>query len=276
MGTPRIYVPDLEATEGALVTLDARASHHLRTVLRKTRGAAVRLFSGGDWEQDGVLVEIPRRGPVRVRVGAKHPVSRESPLRTVLFQAVSRGERMDFTIQKAVELGVSRIVPLWSERGARRLPPDRLQRRLDHWRGVAIAACEQCGRTRVPEIAEPREIGQITVSSGARALALLLDPSAPQGVPTASPAPRELWLAAGPEGGFSAAERDHLRAAGFVGVRLGPRTLRTETAALAAMAAVQILWGDLGDVDLQQVTPCPRPAAGEVDEDPLRRVPASR
>ncbi len=246
MRIPRVYAPELDPSAGALIQIDARASHHLRTVLRMQPGARVRLFCGQGWDVEAELIDVPRRGPVRARTIARRPVENESPLPVTLYQAVSRGERMDLTIQKAVELGVARIVPLWTARSAKRLSDARLQRRLAHWRGVIIAACEQCGRARLPELGEPTELSTLKASRGRDTLPLLLDPQGEGLLRSRGATPSRVVLVSGPEGGLTPQERAKLVEAGFLALRLGPRILRTETAALAALSAVQTLWGDLG------------------------------
>jgi len=172
-------------------------------------------------------------------------VSRESPLAVTLVQAVSSGERMDYTIQKAVELGVAAVQPLLTERSIVRLDGERRARRVAHWQAVAVAACEQCGRNVVPPVLPvvplPDWLAGQTVASGVR---LLLSPAGRSRLADLERPAAPLHLLAGPEGGWSAGEEALAVDAGFVAVRLGPRVLRTETAALAALAAMQVLWGD--------------------------------
>jgi 16S rRNA (uracil1498-N3)-methyltransferase len=246
MRVPRVFTSDLDPHGRTPVALDARAAHHLRTVLRLRAGERVRLFDGRGWDLEAELTEVPRRGAVRARPLRRIEVDNESPLPVTLCQGISRGERMDFALQKSVELGVARIVPLWTERSARRFTGPRMERRLAHWRGVIVSACEQCGRARIPELVPPLELEELEAPRDPGLAALWLDPAAGEGLGTLPEAPRAVWLVAGPEGGFSERERGRLRRAGFHAVRLGPRVLRTETAALAALAAVQTRWGDLG------------------------------
>jgi 16S rRNA (uracil1498-N3)-methyltransferase len=162
----------------------------------------------------------------------------------MLGLGITRGERMDYAIQKAVELGVARIAPLISERCVVRLDPERWAQRAAHWHKVVISACEQCGRNRPPQLAEPVKLGAwLGAQEGLR---LFCDPRAATGLRELAPPEGPVCLLAGPEGGFSSEERDLAREAGFTPVRLGPRVLRAETAAVAALGALQTLWGDLG------------------------------
>lgn len=246
MRIPRVFTPSLDPRARTPVRLDERASHHLRTVLRLRAGARVRLFDGRGWDLEAEITELPRRGPVRALPLRRVEVRNESPLPVTLFQGISRGERMDLSIQKSVELGVARIVPLWTERSIGRISGARLERRLAHWRGVVVSACEQCGRARIPKLAPPRPLGELSAPDQDGTVALVLDPEADGELGTLSATPRAVWLLAGPEGGLSERERRLVQAAGFHGLRLGPRVLRTETAALAAVTAVQLRWGDLG------------------------------
>lgn len=238
---PRIYLPAPLAS-GTSVSLDKQAAQHAVRVLRLKPGAGVLLFNGTGGEYEGSL-EYTGRGPVAVRIGAFIARDAESTLDITLAQAISRGERMDYAIQKAVELGVNHIVPLVSEFCVVAIDQERVEKRLAHWRGIIVAACEQCGRTRLPTLSAPLPLhtwleGQI---SGLR---VLFDPYSDQSL-SALPRQAKLTLLIGPEGGLSAAETAAAKHAGFNAVRLGPRMLRTETAPVAALAAVQCLWGDL-------------------------------
>ncbi|MDW8470173.1 MAG: 16S rRNA (uracil(1498)-N(3))-methyltransferase [Burkholderiales bacterium] len=181
----------------------------------------------------------------RSSFGERLHVERESPLAVTLVQAISTGERMDATIEKAVELGVAAIRPVVSARTQGRLDPARAQVKLAHWRRIAIAACEQCGRNRLPPIEPPSSLAESLLRLPERSLKLLLSPRGERRLRDALvPGACEIVLACGPEGGFDEAEEALLRSAGFVAVRLGPRVLRTETAAPAALAALNALAGD--------------------------------
>ena len=241
----RIYFPGDIPIHGACV-LAADQAHHVTRVLRLGAGDSVTLFDGDGSEYAAVIARADTSG-VTLNVGERKSVNRESPLRVALAQAISSGERMDYTIQKAVELGVVRIQPLATERCVVRLDSARAQKRVGHWQAVAVAACEQCGRNRVPRVAAvttlrewlardarpDAEDSRVVLSAGAEtALHALRRPSI------------GIELLAGPEGGLAPEEQNDARRAGFVPVKLGPRTLRTETAAIAAIAALQTLWGD--------------------------------
>jgi 16S rRNA (uracil1498-N3)-methyltransferase len=172
-------------------------------------------------------------------------VEREARLHVVLVQGLSSGDRMDFTLQKAVELGVAAIQPVATERSVVKLRDERAQRRLEHWQNLVIAACEQCGRNRVPSVAPVLAFDQwIAGLPATDECRLLLSPGATVALRDLQPVPQRVLLLAGPEGGLSPAESGIAQSRGFRPVRLGPRVLRTETAALAALAAMQALWGD--------------------------------
>ncbi len=244
--TPRIYSA-APLTSGDVIVLDAIAARHLREALRLARGDALVLFDGRGGEYAASVVTVSR-DRVEAQVGAHLAVDRESPLAITLAQGISRGERLDYALQKAVELGVRRIVPLATGRSTVRLDDARARKRLEHWQGIVRHACEQSGRTALPSVMEIAPVPALATAESA-ALKLMLDPAAaaPLGE-LASPLapPAALCLAIGPEGGFSPGERAVLEAAGFIGARLGPRVLRTETAALVALSVLQSRLGDLG------------------------------
>lgn len=243
MRLSRLFLSQQLAAHCEIVTDDAVA-HYVRDVLRLRKSDAVCLFDGRGGEYAGSVQEISRHG-LKLAVGAWREGIGESALHTELGLGISRGERMDYAVQKAVELGVSRIVPLHTERTVVRLSDERREQRRQHWQKIAVSACEQSGRCRVPELAEPTALENwLREQSGLR---LFCDPRAEQGL-TQLTAPDDLrvCLLAGPEGGFSEAERQLAKNAGFIPIRLGPRVLRTETAALAILTATQVLWGDLG------------------------------
>jgi 16S rRNA (uracil1498-N3)-methyltransferase len=215
-------------------------AHYIGRVLRMAEGDALQLFDGSGNEFRGTLLEVGKKRVV-VRLDESFAGQVESPLQIHLGQGLSRGERMDWAIQKATELGVNEITPIFSERCEVRLKDERADKRLAHWRQVAISACEQCGRSRVPVIHPPVLLADWTKQTQAD-LKLVLHPVAE---PLESHAkPTTLAFLIGPEGGLSDAEVAQAHAAGFLPARLGPRVLRTETAPVVALAIAQQLWGD--------------------------------
>jgi len=215
-------------------------AHYIGRVLRHAAGDAVQLFDGSGQEFLGELVEVGKKN-VRVELRESFAGLAESPLRLHLGQGLSRGERMDWAIQKATELGAARITPIVSERCEVRLKDERADKRTAHWRQIAISACEQCGRSVLPQIDAPVSLAEWLQATEAD-LKLVLHPVAE---PLASHArPGSLAFLIGPEGGLSDTEVDQARAAGFHAARLGPRVLRTETAPVVALSVAQQLWGD--------------------------------
>jgi 16S rRNA (uracil1498-N3)-methyltransferase len=225
------------------LALGASAAAHVGRVLRLAVGAELTVFDGRGGEYPATIVES-RGAVLRVRLGDHRPLERESPLEITLAQGLARGERMDWAVQKATELGVAVLAPLVTERSVVKLDVRQAAKRREHWRGVAIAACEQCGRNRLPDVRAPARFDEWlrTAGSGVR---LLLDPTASSGL-RAIGKPPALTLLVGPEGGLSPAERTLAIEAGFLPVRMGPRVLRTETAAIAAISALQALFADMG------------------------------
>jgi 16S rRNA (uracil1498-N3)-methyltransferase len=246
--TTRIYV-DCELHPGRQLLLPPEPSAHLTRVLRLPAGAAVTLFNDRGGEYDARLTGA-ERSRVRLEIGAHHAIERESPLALTLFQGIARGERMDLIVQKATELGVRRIVPLRCEFSVVRLDAGKREQRRAHWRAVAIAACEQCGRNRLPQVDPPLDLAAACAALAAEdsedgKLRLMLQPGAGQSLVALANGVRGAVLLVGPEGGFSESEERVAQQAGFQGCGLGPRVLRTETAPLAALAALQALAGDL-------------------------------
>jgi 16S rRNA (uracil1498-N3)-methyltransferase len=243
MRVARFFVdPPLET--GAQRTLPERAAHHAARVLRLRAGDPVTLFDGRGGEYTAVIADLARDS-LTVEVGAWQDIERESPLAITLAQGISSAERMDLTVQKAVELGVAVLQPLVAEKSVVRLDAQRVESRLAHWRRIVIAACEQCGRNRLPEVRAPMSITELCEATRDEPAKWLLAPEAQTRLRAAA---RELGeslvIAAGPEAGFSEAETHALLAAGYAPVHLGPRILRTETAALAAIAALNAIAGD--------------------------------
>jgi len=238
--TPRIHC-DLRLGPGAQFALAADAAQHVAKSLRLKAGDALVVFDGRGGEYEATIQRIDR-DRVDVKVGLLLPAERESRLAIGLVQGLPEADKMDWIIQKATELGVSWIQPVTCERSVVRLAGERAARREAHWRRVAVAATEQCGRTHVPEVRPNLNfINWLAVPD--ETPRWMLDPAA-EPLAARGPAPASLELVVGPEGGFSGRERELLAARGAVGVSLGPRILRTETAPLVALAAIHALWGD--------------------------------
>ncbi len=228
--------------------LTGAAANHVMRVLRLRAGDPLTLFDGTGGEYAATIdatMDKGSRGRVSVTVGKHSQVERESPVTITLVQGISRSERMDLVVQKATELGVTRIVAITTERTAVRVGAPQADRKFEHWRAIAIAACEQCGRNRLPELSAPGT-WQTWLESWPRAqTALLLSTRTSTRLAEGLGAAKEIELLIGPEGGLTPGEESVALAAGFRGVSLGPRVLRTETAAIAALAAVQHAVGDL-------------------------------
>ena len=235
-----------ELEPGRSCTLPPPQAHHAMRVLRLKRGESVILFNGDGAEYTAVIVAASR-DRFALKVTGREAMDREAPFAVTLAQAVAGGERMDYTIQKAVELGVAAIQPLESRRSVVRLTADRAQRRVAHWQAVAIAACEQCGRNRVPAVLPLMQLDEFLAGRAARREGerrVLLSQRSARGLRDLDRPGGAIVVLAGPEGGFSPEEERAAAQAGFAPIRLGPRVLRTETAAVAALAAMQALWGD--------------------------------
>jgi len=244
MRLTRVHV-ETPLAQGIELDLPESAAAHLSRVLRLSVGDECVLFNGDGHDYLARIVAQDKRG-LRVVVSTSQPVDNESPLRIVLLQGVARGEKMDLILQKATELGIAAVAPLWSQRSEVKLDGTRAEKRLSHWRGVVASACEQCGRARVPEVAAPVSLGAALDALPAGGLRLILDPEGELALASLSvQTSATVVLAVGPEGGWSPTDREQLRAAGFQGLKLGPRILRTETAGLAAIAALQSRLGDL-------------------------------
>jgi 16S rRNA (uracil1498-N3)-methyltransferase len=246
MTIPRFYVaPDAaRLAPGARVELPEASAHHAIKVLRLAAGDAAKVFDGQGGEYTGVISVAGRK--VEVKLGGFDSVERESPFAAELFQGISAGDKMEFTVQKAVELGVAAIHPVLAERSVVKLAGERADKRVMHWQQIAIAACEQCGRNRVPGIAAIESLTQSLAACMAdkdtKSVRLLLSPRAERPLRDLPRPAGKVQLLIGPEGGFSEGEELAARAAGFVAVSLGRRVLRTETAALGALAAMSALW----------------------------------
>lgn len=241
---PRFYC-DHPLCVGQSTELPVETARHALGALRLREGDPVTLFNGDGAEYHGTL-ELHGKGAA-VSLTARIEPKRESNLHITLVQGISSGERMDLTLQKSVELGVAAIQPVFMRRSIVKLSGDKAEKRLRHWRGVVIAACEQCGRNVIPPVGEIQDFTSWLQQHQKQADAMqsyLLDPEAETGLRDLPRPTGRLVLLAGPEGGFDPIERKSAIAAGCLRVRLGPRILRTETAALAAIAAMQAVWGD--------------------------------
>ena len=240
MSAPRFYL-DHPLAPGARFILPSGPARHATRALRLAVNDAVTLFNGRGGEY-AARIERIHKDEVAVVVTGFADVERESHLQIMLAQGISSGDRMDYTLQKAVELGVAAIQPIAAKRSVVKLAGERIERRVAHWQGVVASACEQCGRNRVPAVRTPLPLAN-WLDQRMDGRLLFLSPLAEMRLAELAPSATD-WLVAGPEGGFEADETAALRAAGAIPVRLGPRVLRTETAALAALAAMQTLWGD--------------------------------
>jgi len=238
MRIPRVLISQ-PLQEGQTLELPKPAAHHLQKVLRLRRGHPVLVFDGRGAEFEGELLEQSR-----VRLTGTTGRNPESPLVLTLIQGISRGQKMDFALQKAVELGVAAIQPVACERSVVQLEGERLEKRLGHWRGVIESACEQSGRTRVPELLSPAKLFDLDACMEGDGY--YLDPEGTKSLATCV-IDSSVSLIVGPEGGLSNSETQYLHSIGYQGVTLGPRVLRTETAGIAALAVLQALKGDFRD-----------------------------
>jgi 16S rRNA (uracil1498-N3)-methyltransferase len=246
MSTPRFYCDSKHCKNlalGAVITLPERAAIHASRALRLKEGDGVTLFNGdgNDYISELVLV---RKDVVTAKVKSVKKVERESPIEVTLAQAISSGDRMDFTIQKAVEMGVTAIQPIASQRSVVKLSGERAEKRREHWQNIVISACEQSGRALVPEVAAPLTLANWLGTAPAFTTRITLSPTATQSLQDLKKPKGAICLLIGPEGGLTANEIDLAASQNFTPVRLGNRILRTETAALAALSAMQTLWGD--------------------------------
>ncbi len=242
MRCPRIYTPQ-SLTPDSTIALDAEAAHHVARVLRMQSGDELILFNGEGGEYRATIATIDKKS-VQVALGSCDASARESPLAIHLGIAISKGERMDWVMQKATELGVTHITPLQSERVEVRLGNERGEKKLAHWRAIAISACEQCARNRIPVIdaIQPLATWLASVEADKK---FVLHHRSEASLTTIAPPPQRVALLIGPEGGLSDMEIALAEKKSFAPLRLGPRVLRTETAPLAALSILQFLWGDL-------------------------------
>lgn len=239
----RVYC-DQPLASSLEVELPAAAAYHVARVLRLRAGAPLTVFdgTGDDFRCEIVAVEGER---VRVQIGERATGLGESPLAITLVQAVSRSERMDWTLQKATELGVRVIAPVLSARSVVRLDDQQAAKKLRHWQAIVAGACEQCGRSTLPEVRPPLELHRFLAGTPRSGQRLVLSPDGPTSLAGLASVAARVELLIGPEGGLDDAELDVAVRAGYTPVRLGPRILRTETAGIVALAVLQGLWGDL-------------------------------
>ena len=246
MASTRLFVNDTLGS-GIELQLGREQAHYLGRVLRLRDGDLLTVFNGDNGEFDARVASLAKNSATVV-VDAPVETATESALKIHLVQGISRGERMDFVVQKATELGVKRITPVFSEYGVVKLDPARAAKRNDHWQSVAISACEQSGRIRPPLIDAPVDLNTWFGAGAKEADSdLILRPGASTPLSSIAAPVTKVCLLIGPEGGFSDKEYGDADIAGFAAVSLGPRILRTETAVLTAIAVAQSCWGDLRD-----------------------------
>ena len=241
MRIPRIYT-EQSLTPGSRVLLESESSHHLTQVLRLQRESKIRLFNGSGREFNACIMATEKR-QVQLEVLSQSEKEREPQLAIQLGIGISKGERMDYAIQKSVELGVTTIIPLLTQRTAVHLPQKRWKKRHTHWSNKVISACEQSGRNRLPVVSAPISLTEWLPQLG-EVTGILLDRDSPLRLNEMPYPGDQIKLLTGPEGGFSDDEILEAKQSGFVAVRLGPRTMRAETTPLAAITAIQVLWGD--------------------------------
>jgi len=246
MSTPRFYCAPGTSDKlalGATIKLPENAAIHATRALRLSLGDAAILFNGDGQDYSAELTFI-KKNEVAAKIKAIKTVSNESPLSITLAQAISSGDRMDFTIQKAVEMGVTAIQPIASQRSVVKLSGERAEKRREHWQNVVISACEQSGRAIVPQVAPALSLANWLAIAPKFSTKITLAPHATESLATLTKPAGDICLLIGAEGGLTEDEISLAALQGFTPVRLGARVLRTETAALAAIAAMQTLWGD--------------------------------
>jgi 16S rRNA (uracil1498-N3)-methyltransferase len=239
----RIYLPGLLAT-GNDIALTTASANHVARVLRMRAGETIAVFNGKGGEFRAELIRV-EASQVTVRIGEHIAGTPESPLTITLVQGVSRSERMDWALQKATELGVNVIAPVLTARSVVRLDDKQSNKKQEHWHNIVIGACEQSGRSHVPQVLAPVTLRQYLQEHRKEGLRLVLSPTGPSGLAGLTSMSKRVELLIGPEGGLDDEEIERAQNAGFVPVRLGPRVLRTETAAVTALTVLQAMWGDL-------------------------------
>ena len=242
MRTIRIYQPGHYAI-GQTITLSDTAVQHVGLVLRLTVGAQITLFCGNNYEYQAVLSAVQKK-KIQATIQTMTLANRESPRQIHLAQSLAKGDKMEWIIQKAVELGVTSVTPLLTERSVVRLDAQRLEKKHQQWQAIALSACEQSGRNQIPTIHPACSLAHY-LSQSTATYQWLLSPEAQTSWPKITEPSAELAILIGPEGGFSPEERDYAQQHQVKSIRLGPRILRTDTAALAAISILQNLYGDL-------------------------------
>ncbi len=243
MPNPRFFCNEYKLAPGAIINLPKDAAIHASRALRMQVGDEAKLFNGDGNDYLCEILSI-KKSEVIVKIKLTESVNNEAPHRITLAQAISSGDRMDFTIQKAVEMGITHIQPIASQRSLVKLTGDRAQKRVEHWQNVVISACEQSGRAFVPSVASPISLANWLGTDLTADTRLILSPSATQTIQSLPTPTDEICLLVGAEGGLTEDEIDLAISQHFTPIRLGPRVLRTETAALAALATIQTIWGD--------------------------------
>lgn len=241
MRIPRFYEPQ-PLSEGQQINLSDDVVQHVSRALRMKAGEEILLFNGDGADYRVILLQVEKRA-VKAQIESVLPSCSESPLQVSIGQTLSRGERMDFAVQKSTEMGAQRITPLFSERCEVKLPKERQEKRIKHWQQIAISACEQCGRTSPPRISPPSQLENWLNTQQAE-LKLVLHHHSEQPLQEIA-APTSVALLIGPEGGLTEKEVELAISYGFKPLALGPRVMRTETAPVAALTLLNYLWGDL-------------------------------
>ena len=242
MHTPRLYLPQTLLIQEP-VTVSGQSAHHITHVLRLPVGSVVHVFDGQGSEYRAIIKTIDRAN-VTLTVTEAVLNKAEPVAKITLLQGIARNDHMDLIVQKAVELGVTAIRPLWMQRSQNHLKGTRLEKRTRHWQGIVISACEQSGRATMPDLLPALPFTEQLASAQAEGEYLALDPDSHTGFTEIQPKGKNFYVLVGPEGGLSSEELQWARTKGYTGIHLGPRILRTETAALAAITCIQTLWGD--------------------------------
>ncbi len=243
MRITRVFLPQ-PLVAGDSIHVNDESAHYMLTVLRLKAGYSLVVFNGEGGEYQATITELSRKKSLILLIGDYQPRSIESPLQTTLAVGISRGERMDYAVQKAAELGVTTISPLLTEYCVVKLNPQQAERRHRHWQRIVEHACEQCGRTVVPHLNHPVNLFD-WLAQPRQGCQLLFDPAESQNLAEMTCIDQQFHLLIGSEGGFSETEIVRARLTGFQSVNLGPRVLRAETAVVAALTSIQLRWGDI-------------------------------